>query len=498
MGTRKSLSKITDDSRIDMDVNEYIRIDRDFKYYANNYPKKQYIDAEGARRERAYNTINIAKRASKRIASIVFNEQCKISFEDKTLGDFLNQVLDDNDFKNQFEENLEKGIVAGGFAMRPYVSNGKIKIAWIRADQFYPLRSNTNSISEAAIASRSTTTENNENVYYTLLEFHEWKQDNYVITNELYRSTEPSIIGMQVDLADLYPDIEPVIIINGAKMVHPLFSYFRMPGANNISLESPLGVGIVDNTKHTIDDLNLTHDSFMWEIRNGKRTIAVPESMLKFDPPQKGVKRAHRPMFDTDTDVYVQMMGESDIQIKDLTSSIRVQEFTDSMNAFLREFESDIGMAPGTFSYDSKTGFQTATQVVSENSMTYQTRSSILTNVTACIEDLCEAILELASVPEFFTDGVAQFSLDNVENLNDLGMSIKYDDGVFVDKDKRMDEDLKNVVAGTLSKLTYLQRNYGMSEKDAKAELQRIQDETPQADTIAGNESSMFGGGDGD
>lgn len=495
MGERKSLNQITDDSRINIDAHEYERINRDFRYYRNLYPVKHYIDASGVRRKRNYNTINLTKRASQRIASIVFNEQCEIEFEDKTVNDFINQVLEDNDFKNQFEMNLEKGIVAGGFAMRPYVDNDKIKIAWVRADQFYPLRSNTNSISEAAIASRTTQVENNQTAYYTLLEFHQWNNGNYVITNELYRSTQPDIVGMQVNLNELYPDIEPQVIVNGDGMIRPLFSYFRMPGANNISLESPLGIGIVDNSKSTLDNLNLTHDSFMWEIRNGKRTVAVPESMLRFDT------RQHRPMFDTDTDVYLKMQSQNDdVEIKDLTNDIRVQQFTDSMNAWLREFEGNIGVAEGTFSYNPSSGLQTATEVVSENSATYQTRSSILTNVTACINQLCQAILEIASVPEFFSDSKARFSIGDtsLKDLNDIGINVHYDDGVFVDKDKQMEEDLKNVVAGTLSKITFLQRNYGMSKAGALEELQNIQSETSNSDTPSGTETTLFGGGEGD
>lgn len=494
MGTRKSLSNITDDSRIDIDPKEYARIRQDFNYYANRFPVRHYIDVNGVRRHRPYNTVNLTKRAAQRIASIVFNEQCEISFDDENLGKYLNQVLADNDFKNQFEMNLEKGIVAGGFAMRPYVDHDKIKIAWVRADQFYPLRSNTNSISEAAIASRSTKIDNNQTVYYTLLEFHTWQNDNYVITNELYRSTNANEVGIQVDLGELYPNIAPSITINGEAMKRPIFSYFRMPGANNISLESPLGIGIVDNSKSAIDNLNLTHDTFMWEIRNSKRTVIVPDTMMSFDS-------AHRPTFDTDTDVYVKGIGEDadSLKVTDITHDIRVQQFTQSMNSWLREFENNIGMAPGTFSYSPDKGVQTATEVVSENSMTYQTRSSILTNVTAAIQGLCQAILELAGTAEFFSSGKPQFDLTSVDNLSDLGLHVKYDDGVFIDKDKQMDEDLKNVMANTLSKETFLMRNYNLSEADAEEELQRIQDEQPKpTDTQSGVENSLFGGGDGD
>ncbi|PIO84394.1 capsid protein [Loigolactobacillus backii] len=473
MGMIKTLSAITDDPRISIDSNEYDRIKRDFKYYSDDYPKRHYLDVKGIKREREFNSINVTKRAAQRIASIVFNEQCEISFKDTNVDQYLEQVLESNDFYNLFEQNLEKGIVAGGFAMRPYVDDDQIKIAWVRANQFYPLRSNTNHISEASIASRTTQTENGQNVYYTLLEFHQWtKYDNksyYLITNELYRSDQPNIVGNQVNLSRVYPDLQPQVIMAGDAMVQPLFSYFRMPGANNISLESPLGIGIVDNSRHTLNNLNLTHDSFMWEIRNGKRTTIVPAEMIKFD-------EAHQATWDTDTDAYVAMYGDS-FEPKDITNDIRVQQFTDSMNAWLREFEGNVGLSTGTFSYNASNGMQTATEVVSENSTTYQTRSSILTNVTKAINDLCVAILELAGSAQLFSTGTPQFDIGQLD-LNDIGLNVHYDDGVFVDKDKQMDEDLKNVVAGTLSKQTFLQRNYGLSDKDAQKELQLIQQET--------------------
>lgn len=486
MGTRKSLNSILDDERISMDQREYERIRRDFRYYADKYPVKTYVDATGQKKARPFNTVNMTKRAANRLASIVFNEQCEISFDNTTIGDFINGVLSANNFKNQFEENLEKGIATGGFAIRPYVSGDQIKLAWVRSDQFYPLQSNTNNISEAAIASRTTRSENDEEAYYTLLEFHQWSDNgDYVITNELYRSTQPGIVGVQVDLGTLYPGLEPSVTINGDSMVHPLFSYFKMPGANNINVESPLGLGIVDNSKHTLDNINLTHDSFMWEIKAGKRRIAVPAQMMNFDS-------SHRPQFDTDTDVFMPMNSEETFNMQDLTSDIRASEFSDSMNVWLREFEGNVGVADGTFSWDQKTGIQTATGVVSQNSMTYQTRSSIITKVTATIEGMVKAILEIAGTSELFSGQKAPLNLTGLD-LNDLGMHIHYDDGVFVDKDAQAKQDLLVVSSGAMPKAKFLERNYGLSEDDAQAWVDQSKAESgnppvdPESDTFGGD-----------
>ncbi len=74
-----------------------------------------------------------------------------------------------------------------------------------------------------------------------------------------------------------------------------------------------------------------------------------------------------------------------------------------------------------------------------------------------------------------FWDGPVIYKYDLNKQLPDI--EIHFDDGVFVNKDQQMDEDLKNVVAGVLSKTTFLERNYGLSEDDAKKELARIQAE---------------------
>ncbi|GAX06819.1 minor capsid protein [Secundilactobacillus pentosiphilus] len=484
-----SLSKITDDARISIDPKEYERIDRDIDYYSDKLAYVKYMNSYGQYKRRPRNTINMTKTAARRLASIIFNEKAEISIKnDQQTNDFINQVLLDNDFKNQFEEQLERGIAMGGFAMRPYVDNDKIKIAWVRADQFYPLHSNTNNISEAAIASKTTVTENHNNVYYTLLEFHQWQGLDYIITNELYRSEDPTQVGMQVPLNSLenYEDLANQVLITN--FVRPLFVYFKTPGANNVTLDSPLGLGIVDNAKHILDNINTTHDQFIWEIRLGNRRIAVPRTMLKTDD-------AHPPMFDSEQNVYAPLLTDDMTQgVTDLTSDIRTQQYTDAMNHWIEELETQIGLSTGTFSY-ADSGLKTATEVASDNSMTYQTRSSYLTMVEKAIDGLCEAILELAGQGQLFSNGQPLYTYDLVNKP--LEVECHFDDGIFVDKDKQLDEDTKTLLAGALSKQTFLQRNYGMSDEEVQQELAKIQDEAPET-TPEGQQFEDETGGDGE
>ena len=108
------------------------------------------------------------------------------------------------------------------------------------------------------------------------------------------------------------------------------------------------------------------------------------------------------------------------------------------------------------------------------------------------MNQLVTAILEVASTPEFFSDGQArcQFNADDV-----LKLSVHFDDGVFIDKDKQRSDELALVSAGIMPKREYLIRNFGLSEQEADQWLNEVQDEQPQFATNGFEDSS---GPDGD
>lgn len=480
LGMTKSLTKITDDDRVAIASSEYDRIQLAKKYYRDDLPLVHYRNSYGQRKHREMSTLNVTKLASKRLASIIFNEQCEISIGDDQLNELLNQILQDNYFNLQFEQHLETGIALGGLAARPYVDDqNNIRIAWANADQFYPLHTNTDNISECVFASRSTRVENKQMVYYTLLEFHQWSDAlTYTITNELYRSTERDVVGQSVPLSTLYPKAQQTITFNNGLIKKPLFAYFRTPGANNQDLDSPLGMGIVDNSKSVIDAINHTHDEFVHEIKMGKRRIAVPAEMLRPGNNFGDGKgdETHPLMFDSDMDVYEAFYGDDDMKITDLTSDIRTQQYKGAIDYFLREFEEQTGFSAGTFSFDGQS-VKTATEVVSENSTTYQTRSSYLTQVELFLNQLVTAILQVAATPDFFSDHKARCRFNA---NNDLDLTVHFDDGVFIDKDKQKTDDLALVSAGVMPKLQFLIRDFGLSEDEAQQWLAQVQKEQPE------------------
>lgn len=493
LGMVNELTSITDDPRISISSDEYERIAVAEQYYRDDLGKVKYKNSYGNQQTRDLMSINVTKMAARRLSSIIFNEQCTVTVNDDQTNELVNEVFENNDFFNQYEEKLEESIALGGGAIRPYVDNGEIKLAWINANQFYPLRSNKNEIDEAAIASQTTVTENGSNAYYTLLEFHQWNNDgSYHITNELYRSDNASSVGVQVplDSLDEYKGLQPEVTLTGLKS--PLFAYFKTPGANNKRLDSPLGLGLVDNSKKIIDAINQTHDSFFWEVKMGQRRVVVPAEMLRPGASYGNdeVDQLRPPVFDDDENVFVQMYGDDEMKITDLTTPIRNDQYQQTMDFFLSEFENAIGLSQGTFT-STPSGIQTATEVVSNNSMTYQTRSSYLTQVDKQIKALVVAILELMECGQLFTDGNARWNGDPAS----ADINIDFADGVFTDKTTQFTQDSQAVTMGVMPKKRFLMRNFSLDEEQADQWLAELNEEQPEQDS---NSFEETGNPDGD
>lgn len=467
IGMVETLNSITDHPKIAMSDSELRRIRNNKEIYKNVYPDVEYINSDGYLQKRPFHSLNASKVISRKLSKLVFNDGCNISLDDKKADDFLQSVFADNKFRKNFGEELEAGYAIGGLALRPYVdtNSGKIKISFCRADTFFPLQSNTNDISEAAIATVTQQAEGQKTIYYTLLEFHEWFDGKYHIKNELYRSEEQSQVGVRIPLGSLekYKNLQEETILEGFS--RPLFVYIKLAGKNNVDLDSPLSLGIIDNAKRQLIDINEKYDEFMWEIEEARRKILASDHFfrVKYDSKGKPIKR-----FDSKTSVFQQLKSDEPF-IDEFAPSLRSSEFIESINFILRIIEIQTGFSSGTFSFDGQS-VKTATEIISENSETFSTRSDNVLIVEEALKELITTICELAAAYNLFSP---------VENLV---INIDFDDGVFQSQDAKADYYSKLVTAGLTSKLAAIQKLTGVTEKEAKRIVYEIRAETLDID----------------
>lgn len=477
--TTSNLDSILDHPKIAVTQEEFRRIQHNLSYYQSKFDDVEYTNTDGDRKHRKLNHLPIARTASKKIASLVYNEQAEITANDDTLNDFLNDMLGNDRFNKNFERYLESCLALGGLAMRPYVDGDKIRVAFIQAPVFLPLQSNTQDVSSAAILTKTIKSEGKNNVYYTLVEFHEWVTKDgseygstkdkslYRVTNELYKSNSDSSLGQRVNLSELYPDLEPVTVLKD--LSRPLFTYLKTPGMNNKDINSPLGLSIFDNAKTTIDFINRTYDEFMWEVKMGQRRVIVPEQMtqLKVQDEQGDITFKRR--FDVEQNVYMQIAaGNMDSgNITDLTTPIRSSDYISAIAEGLKLFEMQIGVSNGMFTFDGQ-GVKTATEIVSENSDTYQMRNSIVALVEQSIRELCVSMCELGKAVGLYKGTIPE--------LDDI--SVNLDDGVFTDRHAELDYWMKMVAAGLAPKTMAIAKTLNVTEEQAEEIYQSINDET--------------------
>lgn len=498
---QKSLSSITDDPRIKVPAEEYDRIRKAKQYYQDKLDPVEYWTTKG-KQKRPLNSLNVLKSASNALASLMFNEKCSIKVNDPKLQNLLDEIFKENDYYLDQETHLETWIALGSGAIRPYVENDKIKLSWANATEIYPLEANTTKVDQIAISRRLQKVENNNAVYYTLLEFHQWgnwttdeqgrKYRPYIITNELYRSGDPNTIGEQVplDYVDEYAGLSPTTTIN--YLEKPLFAFYRNAGANNKNLVSPLGIGLCDNWFKTVDDINMVHDGFEWEVKTGYRRVSIPRSWVRRQQNMNGhqIPEDQQYFWDPNDAVFVPVNSKDDTSsFKDLSINIRNEQYEGAMDFFLRELENDLRLSPGTFTV-TPSGVQTATEVVTNNSKTYQTRSSYLTMLEKTIDQLVYAIAELLQTGKLWSDGKARWNGD----IDQLVITPDFNDGVFVDQEAQRSADLQAVQASVMPKIQFIMRNYDLSEEEAQKWLQQIQDE--QSPTPPDQEMDMLPGGE--
>ncbi|MDB8613080.1 phage portal protein [Streptococcus salivarius] len=474
-----NLNSILDHPKVAVTQAEFSRIQHNLSYYQSKFDDVEYTNTDGDRKHRKLHHLPIARTAAKKIASLVYNEQAEISADDDTLNDFLNDMLGNDRFNKNFERYLESALALGGLAMRPYVDGDKVRVAFIQAPVFLPLESNTQDVSSAAILTKAIKSEGKNNVYYTLVEFHEWVTKDgseygstkdkslYRVTNELYKSRTDSTLGERVNLSELYPDLEPVTVLKD--LSRPLFTYLKTPGMNNKDINSPLGLSIFDNAKTTIDFINRTYDEFMWEVKMGQRRVLVPEQMtqLKVQDEQGNITFKRR--FDVEQNVYMQIAaGNMDSgNITDLTTPIRSSDYISAIAEGLKLFEMQIGVSNGMFTFDGQ-GVKTATEIVSENSDTYQMRNSIVALVEQSIRELCVSMCELGKAVGLYKGTIPE--------LDDI--SVNLDDGVFTDRHAELDYWMKMVAAGLAPKTMAIAKTLNVTEEQAEEIYQSINDET--------------------
>jgi len=478
MGIIKGLKKLSDHKNIPINEEMYKKIavwQHLYKGFYDEIHTVTYHTIEG-RKTRKLESLKMGKVAAQEMASLIFNEKCKISIDEEELKDFIDEIFKRNRFYKNFQDYLEYMFALGGMVIKPYVKGNQIFLSYVTADCFIPVAWQNDVITEGVFVNQLT----KGNSRYTHLEWHVWEQGVYVVRNELYEAKNGDELGIKIPLATLYPDLEEEVRIEN--LSRPLFVYFKPNMANNIDTQSPLGISIFANATDTMKAIDIAFDSLIREFRLGRKRIIVPSHMLKavVDPETGQMFR----YFDASDETYeaFNSTGDSDT-IKDINVELRVEEHINAINALLNIFAMQTGFSTGTFTFDGKS-MKTATEVISEQSKTFKNKKSHEIIIEEGLHELVEIIIDIARLYDLY-NGPTTYEL-----------TVAFDDSIVENKAAEIDKQIKLVNAELTSRKRAIMEIHGVTEEEALQILEEIRAEnsrmSPELEELQ-SQISFFG-----
>ena len=149
------------------------------------------------------------------------------------------------------------------------------------ADRFFPTQFNSIGEVTAAVFTEGITIGKQ---VYTRLEYHKHENTTYYISNKVFVKQDLNnveVLGKEVPLSAVpeWTDIQEQTVIQNVKM--PLFSYFKIPNANNIDDTSPLGVSVYSRAVDDIRNANEQWTRLLWEFEGSELAIDADITLFK-------------------------------------------------------------------------------------------------------------------------------------------------------------------------------------------------------------------------
>ena len=346
------------------------------------------------------------------------------------------------------QQKIEQGCALGGMAFKPYPTDaGQLVVDCVPADRFFPTGfDSSGNLSGGVFVDRYT----RGRQFYTRFECHQLTGTTYTIKNVAYMSYDRDSIGVPVslDAAPQWAGLDSELTLDG--ITRPLFGYFRVPTANNIDRDSPLGVSVYARAVDTIRQADEQWSRMLWEFEGTE--LAVDISAQAFMPDENGgvkiPKRFKRLFRALD-------LGDSDNPLYQVFSpQIREEPLYKGLQHVLQLIEFQCGLAYGTLS-DPQTVEKTAEEIKASKQRSYSTVASLQAALEHALNDVVYAMDVWATINHLAPAGKYE-------------VSFGWDDSIVVDTDKEFAQRMQMASAQYIRPELLLSWYFGCSEEEAR------------------------------
>lgn len=222
-------------------------------------------------------SFNFAKKLCNETARLT-TLALSITVEGSTRADWINSFMESYIARMKNEE-CEKACAFGYIVLKP---NGK-GIDYVMPWDFWPTHETDNKIDGGIF--HDTHHEPDSKIYYTRLEYHRFEDISddvriYRITNKTYKSGRKDVIGKECDMSEtVWANLQEDAAYQNIEQ--PLFSIFKMPIANNIDLQSSLGVSIFSNAFKELEGLDIAWTRLDDETYDSQHITFLGDSLIE-------------------------------------------------------------------------------------------------------------------------------------------------------------------------------------------------------------------------
>lgn len=347
-----------------------------------------------------------------------------------------------------------------------------LEFEYIQADGFYPLAFDASGrMTEAAFIQKKI----DKDVTYSRIEYHKLEGKKCTVINLAFKSNKmlkglqpgtETDLGIEIPLTDVpeWSSLQKKTTINGVDRL--LFAYFKMPEANIIDTYSPLGVSGYSRVVSLIKDADYQYSRLLWEFEGGELAIDVDRDALKLVMDEQGNDRTERPIAQERLFRKVDLNAEDTYNV--FSPVLRDDSLLNGLNAILTRIEDCIGMSRGTVSNTPYNEAKTATELKILRQRSYSTNADI----QAALEDTLKDVVYIMDI---------LCSLYKVTPEGEYECSFEWDDSILVDIETELSKRLTLMQSGLSSKLETRMWYFNETENQAKAALQKVDDEAKQA-----------------
>lgn len=315
--------------------------------------------------------------------------------------------------------------------------------------------------------------------YYTRLEYHRYvdqeydgqKVRPYIVSNRAYVSRSSDSIGDPISLektkwSNLLPETPPILKADGSPLDGPLFGMFRTPAANNIDINTPMGLPIYAEAIEELRDLDVAYSRNAGEIFDSEKIILVDDQLLM--PSGVNLKNTTTAMIEKRREEmklphYVKNVfgNGADIFYQEINPQLNTDVRLAGMNALLSQIGYKAGFSNGYFVFNEKTGMVTATQVEADDRRTIQLIKDVRDKLEDCLNGTIYALNVFADLYGLAPVGAYEVTYD----FGDIVYSYEEDKQTW----------WKYVVQGLVPFWYYLTKFENLSEEEAKALVEEAQ-----------------------